>query len=258
MTTTRLSLEEEIELGKRIASGDTTAFHKLIEANLHLVDPIARKHQNPIIPLEDLIQEGRIGLVEAASKFDYRRGCKFSTYATPLIRKAIQVALRKSSGFTGLPDHLRKIGKVNSIYVELCQILQREPQFIEIADKLDLTSKEVEEVLLFKDGFISMDSPINEEQPEIMFGETLADYSVDIEKELSNQELISKLQYDQVPISDREIEIIRLQFFEKLKGIEIAKRMGISSARVTQISKSALEKLRIYFSDFNKFQSNFE
>lgn len=248
MTNIRLSSEEEIELAKHIENGDITARDELIMANLRLVDSVARQYENPVVPKDDLIQEGRIGLIKAVDGFDYRKGCKFSTYATPLIRKAILDALYRSSGFTKLPDHLRKIGKVNSSYALLCQELQREPKPVEIARELGMTTKEVEDILLFGEGFISMDSPIKEGQTESTFGETLEDRSVDSEKQLSNQELIAKLQCEETPISDREKEVIRLKFFEELKSIEIAEQMGISPARVTQLSKTALEKLRVHFS----------
>ncbi len=247
----RLTREEEVELAKEIESGNTEARDRLIEANGGLVKSIAKKYEHSVVPSEDLVQAGMLGLIKAASKFDYRRGCKFSTYATYWIEKEIRQTVSDSTGFTGLPDYL-KDNKFDATYADLCQKLQREPTTIEMADELNLSRKEVEDILNFRNGVVSMDAPIAGEQSETTFSETFVDHSVDIETELSNKELLSRVVRGETPLSAREAEVIRLDS-EGMKGIEVAERLNISSARVTQISKTAKQKLRDYFSDFNLY-----
>ena len=135
-----LSREEEVELAKRIEEGDTQARDELVQANLRLVISIAVKYQGHNVPLEDLIQEGNIGLIKAAGKFDYRKGFKFSTYAIWWIKQAIMRTLDNFSRSIRLPSYIvAKMNKFDTIYATLCQELQREPKREEIADALDLT-----------------------------------------------------------------------------------------------------------------------
>ncbi|MDE0013933.1 MAG: sigma-70 family RNA polymerase sigma factor [Candidatus Poribacteria bacterium] len=245
-----LSSQEEVELAKRIEDGDTEAREKLICANLRLVKSIAANYKGYGTPVEDLVQAGNIGLINAADKFDYRKKRRFSTYATFLIKKEILEELRKSSnfGFTKLPKHL----KVNfdSTYVKLYHELLREPTRAEIAEALKLTSVQVEEILVFNSVIALQDSSISNEQSETTYKETVEDFSVNIEDNLINKELIRQLQEIMSILPDREREIIRLKF-EGVKGTEIADRFDISSARVTQLYQSVLQDLKDYLLKLN-------
>ena len=245
-----LSSQEEIELAKRIEDGDAEARNKLIHANLRLVNSIADKYKGYDTPIEDLIQAGNVGLIKAADRFDYRRKCRFSTYATYLIKKEIREELRESlnSGFTKLPKHLKE--NFDSTYVKLRHEFLREPTRSEVAEALGLTPTQLEENLVFNTATISLDSPISDEQSEITLGDLIEDSSVNIDEDLINQELRKQLQEVMSTLPEREYEIIMLKF-EGVKGTEIAKRFNISSARVTQLYQSTLKNLYEYLSNFN-------
>ena len=157
-----LSREEEIELAKRIEQGDESARDELIQANLRLVVSVAAKYQGHNVPLEDLIQEGNIGLIRAVNKFDYRKGFKFSTYAIWWIRQAIMRTLDNCSRPIRLPSYIvAKVNKFDSTYANLCQDLQREPTVKELSKTLELTDKQVEELLVFNSEILSLELPLS-------------------------------------------------------------------------------------------------
>ena len=217
-----LSNDEEVELAVRIESGDKEARDKLICANLCLVDKIASRYKGHGIPDKDLIQAGRVGLIEAADGFNYRKECRFSTYATYLIRKEIQKEVRRfrNLGFTKIPKH-----KISDI---------------------DSTS----EHMVFNVTTVTLDSLIGDEHLEVTLGDCVEDYSVNIENDLINQESMRQLHEAMLTLPEREYEIIKLKS-QGVKGIDIAMHLGISSPRVTQLYQSALKNLKAYLSDFN-------
>ncbi|RKU25584.1 hypothetical protein C6495_18580 [Candidatus Poribacteria bacterium] len=245
-----LSREEEVDLAKRMEAGDAGARDELIEANLRLVISIARKYQHNGMPLEDLIQEGNMGLVKAVDKFDYRRGCKLSTYATRGIEKAIQVAVRRDSGLTHLPGHLRQSGKVTAAYTTLCQELQREPTHAEVAEAVDLTVAQVEEILLFREGAISLEAPVGDEDSDTSIGDFVADASVDIEADVVRAAVRQQVREALSTLTERQKTIVVSKAIEAVKGKELAKQLDISEPRVAQIYHEVLGILKARLSSF--------
>ena len=247
-----LSRDEEVALAKQMEAGDAGARDELVEANLRLVISIARKYQHNGIPLEDLIQEGNIGLMKAVDKFDYRKGCKLSTYATRSIEKAIQVAVRRDSGFTHLPGHLRQGGKVSAAYTRLCQELQREPTHAEVAAEVELTVAQVEEILLFQEGTISLEAPVGDGEDDTSVGDFVADTSVDIEAEMVRAEVRQQVREALSTLTERQKTIVVSKAIEAVKGKEIAEELDISAPRVTQIYHEVLGILKEHLSPFRE------
>ena len=247
-----LSRDEEVALAKQMEAGDAGARDELIEANLRLVISIARKYQHNGIPLEDLIQEGNIGLMKAVDKFDYRKGCKLSTYATRSIEKAIQVAVRRDSGLTHLPGHLRQGGKVSAAYTRLCQELHREPTHAEVAAEVELTGAQVEEILLFREGTISLEAPVGDGDDDTSVGDFVADTSVDIEADLVRAEVRQQIREALSTLTERQRTIVVSKAIEAVKGKEIAEQLDISAPRVTQIYHEVLGILKARLSLFQE------
>lgn len=246
-----LSSQEEVALAKQIQDGDDEARNKLICANLRLVRSIANNYKSYSTPVEDLVQAGNVGLINAVDQFDYRKNCRFSTYATYFIKKEILEELHKSSnlGFTKLPKHLKE--NFDSTYAKLCHKLLREPTRPEIAEALELTPAQVDDILVFNTAGVTLQgSSINNEQSETACGDSVEDSFVNIEDDLINKEVRVQLQEAMSILPDRKYEIVKLKS-EGVKGTEIAERFGISSARVTQLYQSALQDLKDYLTKLN-------
>ena len=212
-----LSDEEEKELAKRIRAAERearSARDELVQANLRLVISIAVKYQGHNVPLEDLIQEGNIGLIKAASKFDYQKGFKFSTYAIWWIKQAIMRTLDNFSRSIRLPSYVvAKMNKFDAVYATLCQELQREPRRDEIADALDLTVKQVEEILTFNADTISMDLPLSDERSAATLGDLIEDPITSGEDgpiaEMINKDLTAQF-LKRLP--EREQRVLKMRF----------------------------------------------
>jgi RNA polymerase primary sigma factor len=242
-----LTAAEEVELAKRIERGDLEAKERLVNSNLRLVISNARKYQGLDLPLLDLIQEGILGLIRAAEKFDYRRGYKFSTYATFWIREAIQRAIANRARTIRIPVHIgqreRKIGRVQR---ELQAQLGREPTDAEIAAEAQLSEREVRETRDAARVVTSLDRPVGEEEDTslgslIPSGERTPEEEVDI----ALQQDAVRTALDQLP--EREREVVRLRY-----GIdgddptplrEAGRRLGISSEEVRRLERRALAEL---------------
>ena len=245
----RLTFEEEQALSVKALEGNTEAIDKLVESNLLLVVSIAKKYHGCGLPLLDLIQEGNIGLMTAAKKYDGTKGFRFSTYATYWIRQAISRALGEHSRTIRLPanmiDLLTKVKKASS---ELAQSLNRHPEDNEIADYLGIEVDKVQTVLDIAQVSASLDTPIDEEG-EVSMGDLIADSSFeDMDKELileNNHAIINGVLNT---LSDREASIIRMRFgIDQIKPMtleEIGSHYGLSRERIRQIETKALRKLR--------------
>jgi len=256
-----LSREEEVELAKRIEAGDIEARDELVQANLRLVISIAVKYQGHNVPLEDLIQEGNIGLIKAASKFDYRKGFKFSTYAIWWIKQAIMRTLDNFSRSIRLPSYIvAKLNKVDSVYATLCQELQREPTREEIAEALDLTVKQVDEILTFNADTISMDLPLSDERSATTLGDLIEDPTTSEEEgpiaEMINADLISQF-LKRLP--DREQKVLKMRFGledgERKTLREIGDALDVTRERIRQLEIYAISQLRSLYDEMGEFRS---
>ncbi|MEA2467252.1 MAG: polymerase primary sigma factor [Thermoleophilaceae bacterium] len=243
-----LTADEEVELAKRIEEGDAAAKERMINSNLRLVVSLAKRYQGQDLPLLDLIQEGIIGLIRAAEKFDWRRGYKFSTYATFWIRQAIQRGIANKARTIRIPVHIgqreRKIARVQR---ELHSELGRAPTDEEVAKAADIKVEDIEELRDAARAVTSLDRPIGEEG-ETSFGDLLPSEAPEPEEEvdisLRSEALMRAL--DQLP--DREREVVKLRFGMNGTGEptplrETGRRMGLSPERVRQLEGKALKRL---------------
>ena len=242
-----LNAEEEVELAKRIEQGDLEAKERLINSNLRLVVSLAKKYQGHELPLLDLIQEGIFGLIRAAEKFDWRRGYKFSTYATFWIRQAIQRGLANKARTIRIPVHIgqreRKIGRAQR---ELLSKLGREPTDEELAKATELTVDEIEEVREVNRTVTSLDRPVGEEG-ETELGDLLPsdERGPDEEVAIGLQERALREAIDRLP--DREREVVRLRYGingdEPTPLREAGRRLGMSPEGVRRVERQALAHL---------------
>jgi RNA polymerase primary sigma factor len=242
-----LTREQEVELAKRIERGELRAKERLVNSNLRLVISNARKYQGQELPLLDLIQEGILGLIRAAEKFDYRKGFKFSTYATFWIRESIQRALANRARTIRIPVHIgqreRKIGRVTR---ELTAQLGREPTDDEVARAAELDVREVRETHDAARVVTSLDRPVGETE-ETTLGSLLAseERGPEEEVEISLREDALRRALDQLP--EREREVVKLRYGingdDPTPLSETGRRLGISADRVRTLERRALAEL---------------
>jgi RNA polymerase primary sigma factor len=244
-----LSPEDEVILARQIKSGDSDALAKLVEANLRFVVSVAKQYQNQGMSLPDLINEGNLGLMKAAQRFDETRGFKFISYAVWWIRQAILQALAEQARIVRLPvNKIGSINRINRAFSRLEQEFEREPSSQEIADMLEMASEEVKESLKTNNRTVSMDAPISSEEDNNMYDVMQSNDTPSPDKNLINESLAFEIERALSTLSPREAKVLKLYFGISMKHPftleEIGEELGLTRERVRQIKEKAIKRIQ--------------
>lgn len=243
-----ITVEEEVELAQRIRKGDQRALEKLTRANLRFVVSVAKQYQNQGLSLPDLINEGNLGLIKAAEKFDETRGFKFISYAVWWIRQSILQALAEQSRIVRLPlNQVGSLNKINKAFSRFEQEHERHPSPEELAETLDLPAEKVADTLRVSGRHISVDAPFVEGEDNSLLDVLVNDDSPVADKTLINESLSTEVERALATLTERERDIIRLFFginCQEMTLEEIGEKFGLTRERVRQIKEKAIRRLR--------------
>lgn len=243
-----ISAEEEVELAQRIKKGDAQALERLTKANLRFVVSVAKQYQNQGLTLPDLINEGNLGLLKAAERFDETRGFKFISYAVWWIRQSILQAISEQSRIVRLP--LNQVGSLNKINREISKFEQeneRRPSLHEIADKIDLPQDKIDEAMSVNGHHVSVDAPFSDGEDSSLLDVLVNDEIPTTDNSLVNESLQSEIQAALTILNDRERKVVEASYGlnqQELTLEEIGEKFGLSRERVRQIKEKAIRKLR--------------
>ena len=244
-----ITAEEEVELAQRIKKGDQFALEKLTKANLRFVVSVAKQYQNQGLTLPDLINEGNLGLIKAAQRFDETRGFKFISYAVWWIRQSILQALAEQSRIVRLPlNKIGSINKINKTYAFLEQAHERAPSAEEIAKELDMTINDVKESMKNSGRHVSMDAPLVEGEDSNLYDVLRSGESPNPDKELLHESLRTEIERALETLTPREADVIRLYFGlgnqHPMTLEEIGETFDLTRERVRQIKEKAIRRLK--------------
>jgi RNA polymerase primary sigma factor len=241
--------EDEVALARRIKSDDRDALAKLVKANLRFVVSVAKQYQNQGMSLPDLINEGNLGLMKAAQRFDETRGFKFISYAVWWIRQAILQALAEQARIVRLPvNKIGSINRINRAFARLEQEFEREPSSQEIADMLEMAPDEVKDALKTNGRTVSMDAPISSEEDNTMYDVMQSADTPSPDRNLINESLAYEIERALSTLSPREARVLKLYFGISMKHPftleEIGEELGLTRERVRQIKEKAIKRIQ--------------
>jgi RNA polymerase primary sigma factor len=244
-----ITAEEEVELAQKIRAGDENALDKLTKANLRFVVSVAKQYQNQGLTLPDLINEGNLGLIKAAKRFDETRGFKFISYAVWWIRQSILQALAEQSRIVRLPlNKIGSINKINKMYAFLEQANERVPSAEEIAKELDMTISDVKESMKNSGRHVSMDAPLVEGEDSNLYDVLRSGESPNPDKNLLHESLRTEIERALETLTPREADVVRLYFGLGEKHAmtleEIGETFDLTRERVRQIKEKAIRSLK--------------
>ncbi|WP_456439489.1 sigma-70 family RNA polymerase sigma factor [Psychroserpens sp.] len=244
-----ITADEEVELAQRIKAGDQLALEKLTKANLRFVVSVAKQYQNQGLTLPDLINEGNLGLIKAAQRFDETRGFKFISYAVWWIRQSILQALAEQSRIVRLPlNKIGSINKINKTFAFLEQSHERPPSAEEIAKELDMTINDVKESLKNSGRHVSMDAPLVQGEDSNLYDVLRSNESPNPDRDLLHESLRTEIERALETLTPREADVIRLYFGlgnqHPMTLEEIGETFDLTRERVRQIKEKAIRRLK--------------
>ncbi len=243
-----ITVEEEVELAQRIKKGDRAALEKLTRANLRFVVSVAKQYQNQGLSLPDLINEGNLGLIKAAEKFDETRGFKFISYAVWWIRQSILQALAEQSRIVRLPlNQVGSLNKINKAFSKFEQENERIPSTEELADVLEITKEKIADTMRVSGRHVSVDAPFIEGEDNSLLDVLVNSDSPIADRALINESLVREIERALATLTERERDIIKLFFgigVQEMTLEEIGEKFGLTRERVRQIKEKAIRRLR--------------
>ena len=243
-----VSVDEEVELAQRIKQGDQAALEKLTKANLRFVVSVAKQYQNQGLSLPDLINEGNLGLIKAAEKFDETRGFKFISYAVWWIRQSILQALAEQSRIVRLPlNQVGSLNKINKAYSKFAHEHERKPSAEELAERLDLPADKVQDTLRVSGRHVSVDAPFTDGEENSLLDVLVNQDSPNADRGLISESLSREIDRALSTLPERESDIVK-SFFgigcQEMTLEEIGEKFGLTRERVRQIKEKAIRRLR--------------